>query len=127
MGRAAGENSAPRSFQRRSNPMTDTVVPFPKPQCAIVSYFHCRCCIAEKKHPNIAAGITHDGRLQVWCETHDAALGTFVLALPPVDLVTCGLCEHPDASYFQTSASARDCRQCPLAQGGACILPRGEP
>ena len=78
--------------------MTDTVVPFPKSQCKIVSYFHCKRCLTERKRPDLAVGYTNDGRLQVWCEEHDAALGTFELKYPPFEPMRCAHCENPESA-----------------------------
>lgn len=41
----------------------------------ITAYLHCKRCLDEQKRPDIAVGITVNGDLQVWCETHDINVG----------------------------------------------------
>jgi len=59
----------------------------------IETYFHCRRCGNENRRPNIAVGVNAAGtHLQIWCETHDIALGPLFELKNPMPSLPCEQC-----------------------------------
>jgi hypothetical protein len=53
------------------------------PECAIISFFHCKRCLmskpqnqSAKEWARISAGFTSFGYIQLWCVRHDVVITT---------------------------------------------------